>query len=175
MGVSEGFTIMEGTLAGRILRKEKNLWRFPASRLVATPGGVLVVERDIDLGHNTITDAAADFLADDFVDASTDVSNMDWHHWGTGACSTPACGATGLVTAASEARVSGAASQPGTRQYRTVATITADGTKTITEWGLFSASTAGTAWSLRCFTGIPLLASDGIEFTYTLTVACVSG
>ena len=128
------------------------------------------------IGRNTITDAAADFLANDFFDGSTDVTAMDFHHWGTGACAIPpACGSTALVTAGSEARVAGTASKPAARQYRTVATITADGTKTITEWGLFNLSAAGIAWSLRCFAGIALVLNDAIEFTYTLTVACVTG
>jgi len=133
-------------------------------------------EEPFVIGRNTITDAAADFLANDFFDASTDVTAMDFHHWGTGACAIPpACGSTGLVTPGSEARVSGTASKPAARQYRTVATITADGAKTITEWGLFNLGAAGTAWSLRCFAGIALALNDQIEFTYTLTVACVTG
>lgn len=132
----------------------------------------------LDLGRNTITDAAVAFMVDDFVagGATTDITNMNFHHWGTGACTTPPpCTATALVTPGTEARVSGTKSEPAANQYRTIATITADATKTITEWGLFSASTGGTAWSLRCFTGIALASGDAIEFTYTLSISCVSG
>jgi len=197
LSVGEHFTIIEGTLRAVPMRAVApgERWRYAPSMLVERPVfgpafaekfaahgvrplGLWVLGREVDFGLNTITDAAADFLADDFVDGTTDVTNMDWHHWGTGggACASPiGCGATTLTTPGSEARVSGTASQPATRQYRTVATITADAGKTIDEWGLFSASSAGTAWSLRCFGDIILALNDAIEFTYTLTIACVSG
>lgn len=175
VGFGEHLLSLRGHLTGRLLRHVGGLgWRFPASRLLHLPSGLYVVEAALDLGPNTITNAAADFLAYDFVDASTDVTNMNYHHWGTGSCSSPVgCAATSLVTPGSEARVSGTKSRPAAGQYRTVATLTADASKTITEWGLFSASSGGTAWSLRCFTGIALATNDGIEFTYTLTISCV--
>lgn len=135
-----------------------------------------------DLGYNTITDAALAYLVDDFDNGATDISTMNFHAWGTGACGgvPPACGATLLVTEAAETRVAGTRSQPTALQFRSVATLTCAGApKTITEWGLFSVITANTAtaWSLRCFSGssIALLVGDSIEFTYTVTFTCVSG
>jgi len=158
IGVEEGSGLyLEGTLARRIIRADGQIEELP-------------------LLHNTITDAAADALANDFFDASVDVTAFDFHHWGTGVCTIPpACTATAMVTPGSEARVAGTASKPAVRQYRTVGTITADGAKTITEWSLWNLAAAGIAWSIRCFTGIPLALGDAIEFTYTLTVACVTG
>lgn len=148
---------IEGILERRIFRADGRIELLPAL-------------------HNTITDAAADALANDFFDASKDVTAFDFHAWGTGVCAIPpACTVTALVTAASEARVTGTASKPAVRQYRTVGTITADAAKTITEWGLADAATLGTFWSIRCFTGVALALGDAIEFTYTLTVACVTG
>lgn len=152
----ERFTIAEGRLTARVTRADGRVEQY-------------------DLGANTITDAAVAYLVDDFDNGGQDISTMNFHAWGTGSCSTPACGATALVTEASESRVSGTRSQPAANQFRSVGEITAAGVKTITEWGLFSASSAGTAWSLRCFTGIVLAASDSIEFTYTVTFNCVSG
>lgn len=175
---------LRGTPLGRALLRWAGIHIVSMGEHVLTAEGVLTarivrangrVEERV-LGRNTITDAAADFLANDFFDASTDVTAMDFHHWGTGVCAIPpACTSTALVTAGSEARVAGTASKPAVRQYRSVGTLTADAAKTITEWGLFSGVTGGTAWSLRCFTGIALALNDQIEFTYTLSIACVTG
>jgi hypothetical protein len=49
-----------------------------------------------------------------------------------------------------------------------VAEITADGTKTINEAGLFDASTAGTLVIRGDFTGVAVVLGDKIEFTFTL-------
>jgi len=156
-GFGEHLTIMEGHLTAVVRR---------ANGLI----------EELDLGRNTITDAAVAYLVDDFDNGAEEISTMNFHTWGTGACSTPpTCPTTTVVTEGSESRVSGTRSQPSANQYRTVATITADGVKTIKEWALMSAATSGTAWSLRCFTGIALAASDSIEFTYTLTINCVTG
>lgn len=175
---------LRGTVLGRTLLRWAGIHIVSMGEHVLTAEGVLTariiradgrIEERV-LGRNTITDAAADFLADDFFDGSDDVTAMDFHHWGTGTCIIPpGCASTGLVTPGSEARIAGTASKPAVRQYRTVGTITADAAKTITEWGLFNLAAAGTAWSLRCFTGIALALNDQIEFTYTLTVACVTG
>lgn len=156
LGLSEHLTIMEGHLTARVYRANGRV-------------------EDLDLGPNTITDAAVAFMVDDMDNDAQDITTLNYHAWGTGACSTPICGATTLVTEAAESRVSGTKSQPSANQLRTIATITSASTQTITEWGLFSASTGGTAWSLRCFTGIGVDNGDKIEFTYTLTINCVSG
>ena len=71
--------------------------------------------------------------------------------WGTGA-GTAAKGDTTLFTEASEARVAGTRSTNGSgasATFRVVGTITADGTKTITNAGLFDAATAGNLISHR--------------------------
>lgn len=144
------------------------------ARIIRADGRV----EELDLGFNTITDAAVAFLVDDFDlgGATTDVTLMNNHHWGTGVCVIPpACTVTGLVTPGTEARVAGTKSQPAANQFRTVGTLTADGAKTITEWALFSASAGGTGWSVRCFTGVALALNDSIEFTYTATFNCVTG
>jgi hypothetical protein len=150
-------TIVEGELTARVIRADGSIEHY-------------------NLGKNTIGDAAVTFLRDDFNNGGQDISTMNFHAWGTGACATPpACVTTNLVTEATEARVAGTRSVPAANQFRTVATITADGTKTITEWKLASAGAGGTAWSLRCFAGISVVLNDAIEFTYTLTITCVTG
>ena len=84
--------------------------------------------------------------------------------WGTGA-GTSAKGDTTLFTEASEARVAATVSQPFADTNRWVAQLTADGTKTITNAGLFDAATSGNLIIKGDFTGISLNANDRIEFT----------
>lgn len=94
----------------------------------------------------------------------------EWVGWGTGA-GTAAKGDTTLFTEASESRVQGTVTTQGTgasATYQVVATITADGTKTITNAGAFTASTAGTLVIKGDHTGVAVNASDQIEYTITL-------
>lgn len=150
--ISEG-TRLDGHLTARVIRADGCVEEY-------------------DLGHNTVTDAGVAFLVDDWDNNATDITTLNFHAMGTGGSppSTPAVTVTALVTEV-ESRVSGTKSQPAANQIRTVATITATAARTINEWGLFSASTAGTMWSSRWFTAITLANGDAIEFTYTLTVS----
>ena len=70
---------------------------------------------------------------------------------------------------ASEARVTATENQPSADQNELVGTITADGTKTITNAGVFDASTVGNMLLKSDFTGVALNASDSIQFTFTIT------
>ncbi len=88
--------------------------------------------------------------------------------WGTGA-GTAAKGDTILATEASETRVAATRSQPTADANRFVATLQADGAKTITNAGVLSAITTGTLILHSDFTGILLALNDTIEFTFTLT------
>lgn len=91
--------------------------------------------------------------------------------WGTGA-GTAVVGDTTLFTEASESRVAGTSSQVTTTvtndTYQVVGTLTANGTKTITNVGLFDASTVGNLVVHSDFTGIPLVLNDSIQFTIKL-------
>jgi hypothetical protein len=98
-------------------------------------------------------------------------------------------GDTALTTAAGTARVAGTQSNPSANVYKSIATISFTSSLTISEWGMFSASTSGTLWDRRWFNtaGAPattasaaLIAStigvnngDSIQFTYQLT--CTQG
>ena len=92
--------------------------------------------------------------------------------WGTGSGAVK--GSTDLVTPATEARVVGVETQPLADKAQWVATLTADGPKTISEAGLFDAAGAGSPPSggnlaiHGDFTGIALALGDKIEFTITL-------
>ena len=113
------------------------------------------------------TDAGEEITADIMDGTTTPPANW-FVGWGTGA-GTAAKADTTLFTEASEARVASTESQPAANQNRFVATITADGTKTITNAGVLSASSGGTLLLKSDFTGVVLAASDSIQFTFTLT------
>jgi len=87
--------------------------------------------------------------------------------WGTGA-GTAAKGDTTLFTEGSESRVAVTTSQPAIDTNQWVGTITADGTKTITNAGLFNAASGVTLIVKGDFAGIPVVLNDQIEFTITL-------
>lgn len=94
--------------------------------------------------------------------------------WGTGAGAGSAS-STDVSTAASEARVAGTSSQVTTTQtndtHQVVGTITAGGSKTITNVGLFDGAGTGSPPSgavlYAIFDGlsVALLSGDAIQFT----------
>ncbi len=117
----------------------------------------------------TIYTSVGEAQVTDFTQASGNLdSSGAWIGWGTGA-GTAAKGDTTLFTEASESRVNPTTTdQPSADIARWIGTITADGVKTITNAGVFDASTSGNLFVKGDFTGIVLAASDKIEFTITL-------
>lgn len=90
--------------------------------------------------------------------------------WGTGA-GTAAVTDTTLFTEASETRVSGTQTQQTTTTtsdtYQVVGTMTVAGSgKTITNAGVFDASTTGNLYLKGDFTGVALNVGEGIQFTF---------
>ena len=118
----------------------------------------------------TVYTSAGEAVVADLIDGTsgTHLDNTNGKiGWGTGA-GTAAKGDTTLFTEATEARVAVATSQPTADKNQWVATITADGVKTITNAGLFDAAAAGNLVVHGDFTGIVLAANDAIEFTISL-------
>jgi hypothetical protein len=113
------------------------------------------------------TDAGEAFVVDKLDGVITDTTKAEYIGWGTGA-GTAAKADTTLFAEATEARVLGTRSQPAADTYRVVGQITADGSKTITNAGLFTAATVGTLVIHADFTGVPVLANDAIEFWFDL-------
>lgn len=101
-------------------------------------------------------------------------STMNRVGWGTGAGTANRTDTT-LFTEAAETRATATLSQVTTSitgdTYQAVGTITATGTKTITNAGLFDAASAGNMLVKGDFTGVPLLTGDSIEFTIKLQVS----
>jgi hypothetical protein len=115
-----------------------------------------------------LTDAGKQWLCDKLT--STVSTTGQYVAWGTGA-GTAAVSDTTLSTEASEARVAGTVSTTGTgasAKYQVVATITANGTKTITNVGNFTASSVGTLIVHQDFTGVAVNSGDSLTFTITL-------
>ena len=104
----------------------------------------------------------------DFFDGAANAPANWFIGWGTGA-GTAAKGDTTLFTEASEARATATEAQPGGNANEFTGTITADGTKTITNAGVLSASSGGNLVLKSDFTGVALVVNDKIEFTLTLT------
>jgi hypothetical protein len=91
--------------------------------------------------------------------------------WGTGA-GTAAATDTTLFTESAEARTSGTSSKVTTTTtndtYQVVGTMTASAGRTITNAGLFDASTSGNMFIKTDFTGVVLATSDSITFTFKI-------
>lgn len=152
---------------------------FGTSRLYAT-----VLRRNGDIEHmgllstKVITDAGVAFLVDDWDNNGADISTMNFHGCGTGATA-EAVGDTALGTESTtilnpdSTRATGTRSQPAANQYRSVGTLTFDGSGAITEHGLLSqaATGGGTLWDRSVFSAINVANGDSIQFTYTCTVS----
>lgn len=97
-------------------------------------------------------------------------ANADKIAWGTGSTAEGAGVTFGAqFTEASEARVTGTLSQPAADTDRCVGTLTANGTKTITQVARTNVTTVGGTGQIMffyaLFAGVPLLAGDAITFT----------
>ncbi len=125
-----------------------------------------------------ITDAGVAFLVDDWDNNGADLTTMNFHGCGTGT-NAEAVGDTALQTESTTAlnpdstRATGTRSQPAANQYRSVGTLTFDGSAAVTEHGLLSQSGTGggTLWDRSVFTAINVVNLDSIQFTYTCTVS----
>lgn len=88
--------------------------------------------------------------------------------WGTGAGTTAATDTT--LFSETGSRVAGTSSQQTTSTtsdtYQVVGTLTAGSSLTITNAGLFDASSSGNLFVKGDFTGVALTSGDSIQFTF---------
>jgi hypothetical protein len=88
--------------------------------------------------------------------------------WGTGAGTTTATDTT--LFSETGSRTTGTATQQTTTTtndtYQVIGTLTASGSVTITNAGLFDANTSGNLFVKGDFTGIALTSGDSIQFTF---------
>ncbi len=116
-----------------------------------------------DVGEAEVVD-----IIDGTATSPTDLgTNNNFIGWGTGA-GTAVKGDTALFTEAAESRVGGTVSQPSADINQWVAEIVSASGQTITNAGLFNASSSGVMVVKGDFTGIVLATNDKIEFTISL-------
>ena len=137
---------------------------------------VIVIRKDgkqEDFGvvsTRVVTDAFVNYLVDSMQDSSTyPMDVFKYHACGTGTASEAASDTA--LGAEVESRTSGTLTEGGSpNKFQTVGTITMTGSHSITEHGIFSASSAGTLLDRSVFSAINVASGDSIQFTYTLTV-----
>jgi len=106
----------------------------------------------------------------DFFDGSASAPANWYSDWGTNVA-THGKGSTVLGTPEGASRVILTESQPSADINRLVATMTSGAGATVTEAGVFDASTSGNMVFVADFTGVVLGAGDKIEFTWDATWA----
>lgn len=113
-----------------------------------------------------LTTKGKEIIVDRILGAGTEPKYVAW---GTGA-GTAAVADTTLFTESAEARVTGTSSKVTTTTtndtYQVVGTMTASAGRTITNAGLFDATTSGNLFIKTDFTGVVLATSDSITFTF---------
>lgn len=109
-------------------------------------------------------------VGEEYIVDQIDGTNNYYMAWGTGA-GTAVKGSTALFTEASETRVLCTKSQPAADQLQLVATITATGPKTITNFGPFTQTTGGTLVTHSDHGGIAIDSPDSIQYTVVLEIA----
>lgn len=146
--------------------------------------GKIIEQRD--LGSGLVTIGGVNLLVSDAVTGGiATLANFKWHDSGTGTAAATD-GDTGIQTAiaaTAPARVSGTLSSTQTAttgnhaaKMLNTATIVYNTSGptypiAVTEWGLFSASTAGTMWDRKVFAAVNVNNGDSITFNYTLTIS----
>jgi hypothetical protein len=117
---------------------------------------------------NVFADAGKAIVTNRIIGAGTEPKYIAW---GTGA-GTAAVGDTTLFTEASEARVTGTSTRVTTGvtndSHQVTGQMVANGSKTITNAGLFDATTVGNLYVKGDFTGVALVLNDTIDFTFKL-------
>lgn len=120
------------------------------------------------VGKRCVTTAFVNYLRSCITDGANSAC-FKYHDMGIGTTA-EAVGDTGLVTPWGGSRVTGTQDATTSKIYKSVATITVNASKAITEHGIFSASTSGTLLDRTVFAAKSLISGDGIEFTYALTI-----
>ena len=131
------------------------------------------VWRQIILMADVVTNLGREWVVDN-LDAQVSTTG-DYVGWVTGA-GTAAVTDTTLFTedtggSPAYARVSATRTNPSAYVLRWVATITSNGTKTITNAANFTASTSGTMICKGDHTGTALNLNDSIQYTISMTVS----
>ncbi len=121
------------------------------------------------ISRRVVTSAFVNLLVDTLQSAVAAFSLFKYHDCGTGVGAESA-GDVGLGTPFGGARVVGTQIEGASVNiYKSVATIPFTSSLSITEHGLFNASSGVTLMDRSVFTAIPVNNGDSIQFTYELT------
>ena len=136
-------------------------------RVVHTRPGVGVLSDE--LMAQTLTTTGKNWTQDVLQEVDAAADALRWHKSGIGVAVAAAANtdlSTGIYS-----RVSGTMAEGSSANiYQSVATISYTGTRSITEWGIFTTSTAGTMYSRKTFGAKSVINGDSITFTWNLTI-----
>ena len=129
------------------------------------------------LSYRVVTDTGVGFLVDAWDNSTTLIKDANYHGCGTGTNAenqTDSALQTESTTALNpdSTRATGTRSQPAANQYRSVGTLTFDGSAAVTEHGILTqaATGGGVLWDRSVFSAINVASGDSIQFTYTCTL-----
>lgn len=125
--------------------------------------GKVIEERK--LGHNLFVDDGMEYVVDAWQN-SVELETMKYMDTGEGVTGANATD-SGMESATGFTRGTGTVSEgDNAKEVKIVGTVSCTGTKTITEWGLFSAITGGVLGARNTFAAIGVVNGDSIEFTW---------
>jgi type III secretion system FlhB-like substrate exporter len=139
-------------------------------------GGSEFLKRQLAKGlislATVFTNAGAAIITNRVSQAGTAPKNIGWGTGSTAAAVTDTALGTEVAPTTSGGRTVGTESRTTVTvtndNYQVAGTVTATGTNTIAEAGLFDAVTAGNCLIRSVFTGIATVAADSIAFTFGL-------
>jgi hypothetical protein len=117
----------------------------------------------------TITTVGKNWAQDLFQEADAAADALKWHKSGIGVAVAAAANtdlSTGIYSRVAGTQAEGASANI----YKSVATVNYTGTRSITEWGIFTTSTGGTLFSRKTFAAKSVANGDSIQFTWNLTL-----
>jgi len=161
--------IRRDTESALVSHASKPVGTLTAKFIQTAKDGTVIGEADLGLiSVGVVTDVGVAFIIDAMQNL-TEPELLKWHASGTGAV---AENVTDTVLGTEvESRVAGTQIEGASANiYRTVATVTYTATRSITEHGLFSASTAGTIFDRSVFGVINVVSGNKIEFAYEWTL-----
>lgn len=117
------------------------------------------------LGHNLVVDDGMEYVVDAWQN-SVELETAKYHDTGEGTTAA-AAGDSAMETATGFTRATGTTTEgDNAKEFKSVGTVSCTGTKAITEWGIFSASTSGVLIARNTFSAINVVSGDSIEFTW---------
>ncbi len=165
-------------LARAAYDNERHLAAMPGAQIASTSASLPCRLASVQVKPNLIVTAGKNYLVAAWQN-SVELENLKFHGVGTGT-NAAAAGDTALQTESTtiinpdSTRATGSLTEGASANiFRTVGTVSFDGSGAITEWGLFSqaATGGGTLWSRVVFSAINVANGDSIQFTYDVTVS----